>query len=347
MRYAAHGSPWLGQQMQFDRVKRREFITLLGGAAAWPLAARAQQPERMRRIGVLLPAVADDAVSQARVGAFLQALALLGWTIGRNVHIDIRWAATNAAEIRKHAAELAALAPDVILAGGSSSAGPLLEATRAVPVVFTIVNDPVGSGLVDSLASPGGNATGFMLFEFSMATKWLELLKQIAPGVTRVAILRDATQGFAMSLFAAIQAMAPSLSLEVTPLNLRDASEIEQALADFRPLSEWQSDSGGKRCTVRHRDLIITLAARHKLPAVYWDRIFVAAGGLMSYGPNLVDQFRDAAGYVDRILKGENPADLPVQAPTKYELVINLKTAKALGLEVPPTLLARADEVIE
>jgi len=329
-------------------VKRREFITLLGGAAVvWPLAARAQQAERMRRIAVLLPAVAEDAVWQARVGAFLQALALLGWTNGRNVHIDIRWAATNAAEIRKHAAELAALAPDVILAGGSSSAGPLLEATRVVPVVFTIVNDPVGSGLVDSLARPGGNATGFMLFEFSMAAKWLELLKEIAPGVTRVAILRDATQTFTMSLFAAIQAMAASLSVEVTPLNLRDASEIEQALGTFARSPNGSLIPAGSAVTVRHRDLIITLAARHKLPAVYWDRIFVAAGGLMSYGPNLVDQFRDAAGYVDRILKGEKPADLPVQAPTKYELVINLKTARALGLEVPPTLLARADEVIE
>jgi putative tryptophan/tyrosine transport system substrate-binding protein len=328
-------------------MRRREFITLIGGAgAAWPLVARAQQGT-IKRIGVLLPAIADDPVWQARVGAFLQALALLGWTIGRNVSIDTRWASANAAEIRKHAAELAALAPDVILAGGTSSVGPLLEATRTVPIVFTIANDPVGSGLVDSLARPGGNATGFMLFEFSMAAKWLELLKQVAPGVTRVAILRDATQGFATSLFAAIQAVAPSLSVEVTPLNLRDAGEIEQSLGTFARSPNGSLIPMGSAAAVRHRDLIITLAARHKLPAVYWDRIFVAAGGLMSYGPNLIDQFRDAAGYVDRILKGEKPAGLPVQAPTKFELVINLKTAKALGLEVPPTLLARADEVIE
>jgi putative tryptophan/tyrosine transport system substrate-binding protein len=327
-------------------MKRREFITLLGGAAAWPLVARAQQGT-IKRIGVLLPAVADDPVWQARVGAFLQALALFGWTIGRNVSIDTRWATANAAEIRKHAAELAALAPDVILAGGTSGVGPLLEATRTVPIVFTIANDPVGSGLVDSLARPGGNATGFMLFEFSMAAKWLELLKQIAPGVTRVAILRDATQGFATSLFAAIQAVAPSLNVEVTPLNLRDAGEIEQSVGTFARSPNGSLIPAGSAAAVRHRDLIITLAAQHKLPAVYWDRIFVAAGGLMSYGPNLVEQFRDAAGYVDRILKGEKPSDLPVQAPTKYELVINLKTAKALGLNVPDGLLARADEVIE
>jgi ABC-type uncharacterized transport system substrate-binding protein len=331
-------------------VKRREFITLVGGAAASsvlrPLAARAQQ-RAIKRIGVLLPAVADDPVWQARLGAFLQALALLGWTIGRNVQIDTRWATANAAEIRKQAAELTALMPDVVLAGGTSSIGPLLEATRTVPVVFTIANDPVGSGLVDSLARPGGNATGFMLFEFSMAPKWLELLKQIAPGVTRVAILRDATQSFAMSLFAAIQAVAPSLGVEVIPLNLRDAGEIEQSVATFARSPNGGLIPAGSAAAVRHRDLIIALAARHKLPAVYWDRIFVATGGLMSYGPNIVDQFRDAAGYVDRILKGEKPADMPVQAPTKYELVINLKTAKALGLTIPDMLLARADEVIE
>jgi len=331
-------------------VKRRDFITLVGGAAAssvlWPLAARAQQ-RAMKHIGVLLPAVADDPVWQARLGAFQQALALLGWTIGRNVRIETRWATANAAEIRKHAAELAALTPDVVLAGGTSSIGPLLEATRTVPVVFTIANDPVGYGLVDSLARPGGNATGFMLFEFSMAPKWLELLKQIAPGVTRVAILRDATQSFAMSLFAAIQAVAPSLGVEVIPVNLRDAGEIEQTVATFSRSPNGGLIPAGSAAAVRHRDLIIALAARHKLPAVYWNRIFVATGGLMSYGPNIVDQFRDAAGYVDRILKGERPADMPVQAPTKYELVINLKTAKALGLTVPDMLLARADEVIE
>jgi ABC-type uncharacterized transport system substrate-binding protein len=329
-------------------IGRREFITLLGGAAAaWPLAARAQQSERVKRIGVLVPAVADDPEWQARVGAFQQALALLGWTIGRNVRIDTRWGTTSAAEIRKQAAELAALAPDVILAGGTSSVGPLLQATRTVPIVFTLGTDPVGAGFVDSLARPGGNATGFMSYEFSIAGKWLELLKQIAPGVTRVAVLRDASQAFAMSLFAAMQAVAPSLGVEVIPVNMRNAGEIEQSVETFA-----RSPNGGlipaaSAAAVRHRELILTLAARHKLPAIYWERFFVTAGGLMSYGPDLVDQFRQAAGYIDRILNGERPADLPVQAPTKYHLVVNLKTAKALGLEVPSPLLARADEVIE
>jgi putative ABC transport system substrate-binding protein len=328
-------------------VKRREFITLLGGAAAaWPLAARAQQGERMRRIGVLLPAAADDPEWQARVGAFQQALAVLGWTIGRNVRIDTRWGTTSAAEIRRQAAELAALAPDVMLATGSS-VGPLLQATRTVPIVFTLGVDPVGAGVVDSLARPGGNATGFMVWEFSIAGKWLELLKQIAPGVTRVAVLRDASQAFATSLFAVMQAVAPSLGVEVIPVNMRDAGEMEQSVGTFA-----RSPNGGlipvaSAAAVRHRELILTLAAQHKLPAIYWERFFVSAGGLMSFGADLVGQFRQAAGYVDRVLKGEKPADLPVQAPTKYELVINLKTAKALGLDVPPTLLARADEVIE
>ncbi len=332
--------------MQFDQLKRREFITLLGGAAAWPLAARAQG-ERMRRVGVLVPGVADDPEWQARVGAFQQALALLGWTIGRNVRIDTRWGTTSAAEIRRQAAELAALAPDVILAGGASGVGPLLQATRTVPIVFTLGVDPVGAGVVDSLARPGGNATGFMAWEFSIAGKWLELLKQIAPGVTRVAVLRDASQAFATSLFAVMQAVAPSLGVEVIPVNMRNADEIEQSVGIFA-----RSPNGGlipvaSAAAVRHRELILTLAARYRLPAIYWERFFVAAGGLMSYGADLVGQFRQAASYVDRILKGEKPADLPVQAPTKYELVINLKTAKALGLEAPPTLLARADEVIE
>jgi putative ABC transport system substrate-binding protein len=327
-------------------IGRREFIALLGGAAAWPLAVRAQQPDRMRRIGLLLPAAADDPEWQARVGAFQQALALLGWTIGRNVRIDTRWGTISAAEIRRQAAELAALAPDVILATGSG-VGPLLQATRTVPIVFTLGVDPVGAGVVDSLARPGGNATGFMSWEFSIAGKWLELLKQIAPGVTRVAVLRDASQAFATSLFAVMQAVAPSLGVEVIPVNMRDASEIEQSVGTFA-----RSPNGGlipvaSAAAVRHRELILTLAARHKLPAIYWERFFVTAGGLMSYGADLVGQFRQAAGYVDRILKGEKPADLPVQAPTKYELAINLKTAKSLGLEVPPMLLARADEVIE
>jgi putative tryptophan/tyrosine transport system substrate-binding protein len=329
-------------------MRRREFITLLAGAAAaWPLAAGAQQDERVRRIGVLLPAAADDPEWQVRVGAFLQALALLGWTIGRNVRIDTRWATTNAGEIRRHAAELAALVPDVILAGGTTPAGPLLQATRAVPIVFTLGVDPVGAGFVDSLARPGGNATGFMSYEFSIAGKWLELLKQIAPGVARVAVLRDATLAVAMSLFAAMQAVAPSLGVEVIPVNMRNAGEIEQSLETFARSPNGGLIAVGSAAVVRHRELILTLAARHKLPAVYWERFFVAAGGLMSYGPDLVEQFRQAAGYVDRILKGEKPSDLPVQAPTKFQLAINLKTARSLGLDVPPMLLARADEVIE
>jgi putative ABC transport system substrate-binding protein len=292
--------------------------------------------------------VADDPEWQARVGAFLQTLALLGWTIDRNVRIDIRWATTNAGEIRRHAAELVALAPDVILAGGATPAGPLVQATSIVPIVFTFGIDPVGAGLVDSLARPGGNATGFMSYEFSIGGKWLELLKEIAPGLTRVAVLRDATQAFAMSLFAATQAVAPSLGVEVIPVNMRDAGEIEQSVETFARSPNGGMIAVGSAAVVRHRELILMLAARLKLPAVYWERFLVAAGGLMSYGPDLVEhQFRQAAGYVDRILKGEKPADLPVQAPTKYRLIINLKTAKALGLTVPPALLARADEVIE
>jgi putative ABC transport system substrate-binding protein len=329
-------------------MRRRDFIIgIAGSAAGWSLAARAQQPARMRRIGVLLAGAADDAQFQALVGAFLQGLGQSGWTIGHNVRIDIRWATTNAAEIRRHAAELAALAPDVILAHGAAAVGALLQATRTVPIVFPVVSDPVAAGLVDSLARPGGNATGFMTVEFSMGGKWLELLKQIAPGVTRVAVLRDPTQGSGTSLFAAIQAVAPSLRVEVDPVNMRDAGEIERTIAAFA-----RSSKGGLILTsgapaLLHRNLIITLAARHKLPAVYYERNFVAAGGLISYGPDQIDQYRRAAGYVDRILKGEKPAELPVQTPTKYELVINLKTAKTLGLDVPPTVLARADEVIE
>ena len=329
-------------------MKRREVITLLGAAAAWPLAAGAQQAERMRRIGVLLPAAADDPEWQARLAAFHQGLALLGWTIGRNVRIDTRWATTDAAEIRRHAAELVALAPDVILASGTSTVGPLLQATRTVPIVFPTIGDPVGAGFVDSLARPGGNATGFMSYEYSLSGKWLELLKQIAPGVTRVAVLRDAATSIGPAQFGVIQAVAPSLRVEVNPINMRDdAGEIERAIAAFAG-----SPNGGLILTSSalsfvHRDLIVTLAARHKLPAVYFLRPFITGGGLISYGPDIVDQYRRAAGYVDRILKGEKPADLPVQAPVKYELVINLKTAKALGIEVPPTLLTRADEVIE
>jgi len=328
-------------------MKRREFITLLGGTAvAWPLVARAQQSERVRRIGIILPAAASDAGFQTWVGAFLQALAQLGWTIGNNLRIDIHWATTNAAEIRKHAAELAALAPDVILASGTSTVGPMLQATRTVPVVFPTVIDPVGAGFVDSLARPGGNATGFLLYEYSLAGKWLELLKQIAPGVTRVAVLRDAaTSGTGQ--FGAIQAVAPSLKIEVSPVNLRDAGEIAAAVEAFARVPNGGLILTGSGMSILHHDLIIALAARHKLPAVYWDRSCATAGGLISYGADRVDQYRKAAGYVDRILKGEKPADLPVQAPTKYETVINLKTAKALGLTVPYPLLARADAVIE
>jgi putative ABC transport system substrate-binding protein len=328
-------------------MRRRDFITLLGGATAWPLAARAQQPERMRRVGIFLPAAADDAEFQTRVAAFHQGLALLGWSIGRNVRIDTRWATPNAAEIRRHAAALAALAPDVILAHGATAVAPLLQATRTVPIVFAAVGDPVGAGLIDSLARPGGNATGFMTYEYGLSGKWLELLKQIAPSVTRVAVLRDSTQGTGTGLFAAIQAVAPSLSVEVNPVNMRDAGEIERAVAAFARSPNGGLIVTGGPGTLLHRDLIITLAARLKLPAVYPERSYVAAGGLVSYGPSYIDQYRQAAGYVDRILKGEKPADLPVQAPTKFELVINLKTAKALGITVPPTLLGRADEVIE
>jgi putative tryptophan/tyrosine transport system substrate-binding protein len=330
-------------------MNRREFITLLGGAAAaWPLAAHAQEPERVRRIGVLLATAADDAEAQTRVGAFLQALALLGWTDGRNVRIDTRWATTNPSEVRRHATELAALAPDVLVGGsGTTTAAALLQATRTVPIVFAIVVDPVGAGFVASLARPGANATGFTAFEYGLSGKWLELLKQIAPGVTRAAVLRDPGIASGIGQFAALQAVAPSLGVELTPLDIRDAGEVERGIATFA-----RAPNGGLIVTAspaatRHRTLIVALAARHKLPAVYYDRFFVVAGGLVSYGPDWIDQFRHAAGYVDRILKGEKPADLPVQAPTKFELVINLKTAKALGLTVPPTLIARADEVIE
>ena len=328
-------------------MNRREFITLLGGGAVMPIVARAQERERMRRIGVLLPATADDAEFQARVGAFLQGLQQSGWSIGRNLRIDTRWATANADDIRRHAAELVTLAPDVILAHGASTMRPLLQVTRSVPIVFPVAGDPVAAGFVDSLARPGGNVTGFMTFEYNLSGKWLELLKEIAPGVTRAAVLRDPTVITGASQFAAIQAVAPSLRVEVNPINLRDAGEIEHAVTAFA-----RSSNGGLIVTTGglaqlHRDLIIALAARHKLPAVYYERFFVAGGGLLSYGADYIDQYRQAAAYVDRILKGEKPGDLPVQAPTKYETVINLKTAKALGLAVPPSLLARADEVIE
>jgi putative tryptophan/tyrosine transport system substrate-binding protein len=328
-------------------MRRRDFIAGLGSAASWSLAAHAQQREQVRRIGVLLPAAADDPVYQAWVGAFLQGLALLGWTIGRNVRIDIRWAGANTADLRRHAAELAALTPDVILAHGSLSVAALLQATRTVPIVFPFAVDPVGAGLVDSLGRPGGNATGFMIFEFSIGGKWLELLKQIAPNVTRVAVLREAGNPSGNAQFGAIQTVAQSLGVEVSPVNMRDASEIERAAAAFTRSTNGGLIVTGSAAATGHRNLIIRLADGGKLPAVYYARYFVIAGGLISYGPDFIDQFRLGAGYVDRILRGEKPGELPVEAPTKYELVINLKTARQLGVTIPSALLARADEVIE
>jgi putative tryptophan/tyrosine transport system substrate-binding protein len=327
-------------------IGRREFIALFGGAAAaWPLAARAQQPERMRRVGVLMSTAEDDAESKARIAAFLQGLAQLGWTDGRNARIDVRWPAGEYDRIRKYAAEFVALPPDVVLATGAT-VGPLLQATRDVPIVFVIVSDPVGAGFVDSLARPGGNATGFTTFEYGMSGKWLELLKEIAPA-TRAAVLRDPASPSGTGQFGAIQSVAPSFGVELNPVNVRDAGEIERAITTFARSATGGLIVTGSALAVVHRDLITMLAGRHKLPAVYFQRLFVTNGGLISYGPDFIDQYRQAAGYVDRILRGEKPTDLPVQAPTKYELVINVKTAKALGLEIPTPVLARADEVIE
>jgi putative ABC transport system substrate-binding protein len=329
-------------------VKRRAFITLLGAAAAWPLAARAQQGERMRRIGVLMPNAADDPEYQARMTAFLQELAQLGWIDGRNARIETRWGVADADRIRKYAAELVELAPDVVLANSSAALAALLQATRTVPIVFTGVADPVGAGYVDSLARPGGNATGFLVYEYSIAAKWLELLKEIASRVTRVAVIRDPAVPAGSGGLAAIQTVAPSFGVELTPVGVRSADEIEHAIAAFARSANGGLIVVGPTSSVQlHRDLIITLAARHRLPAVYGSTVWSKAGGLISHGVDPLDQYRRAAGYVDRILRGEKPANLPVQAATKYELVINFKTAKALHLEVPPTLLARADEVIE
>jgi ABC-type uncharacterized transport system substrate-binding protein len=312
-------------------VKRRAFITLLGGAAVWPLAVSAQQGERMRRVGVLLPGSADNPEYQARLAAFHQGLAVLGWTIGRNMHIETRWATSNAAALRKHAAELAALAQDVILANGSAAVAPLLEATRTVPILFVIVPDPVGGGFVDSLARPGGNATGFTLYEYGISAKWLELLKEIAPGVRQVAVLRDAGLSVGAGQFGAMQSVAPSFGVELRPIDVRDAPEIERAITAFARSANGGLVVTGSALAVTHRETIAALAARHKLPAVYSGRFYVTVGGLLSYGPDFLDQFRQAAGYVDRILKGEKPADLPVQAPTKYELVINLNARRRLA----------------
>ncbi|MEA2795472.1 MAG: hypothetical protein QOI87_2852 [Bradyrhizobium sp.] len=328
-------------------MRRREFITLLGGAASLPIVARAQQPERMRRIGVLAGVAVNDAEGQARNAALLQGLQQLGWTVGRNLQIEYRWAAGSPSDLHKYATELVALAPEIIFAAGGTSLGTLLQVTRSVPIVFAIVPDPVGSGFVASLARPGGNATGFMQFEYNLSAKWPELLKEVAPAVTRAAVLWDPTIAPGIGQFAIIQSVAPSIGMDLTPVNVRDATEIERGVAEFARFPNGGLIVTGSALTVVQRDLIVGLAARHKLPAVYFQRQFVDGGGLVSYGSNWVDQFRRAAAYVDRILRGEKPADLPVQAPTKYELIINLKTAKALGLMLPTPLLARADEIIE
>jgi putative ABC transport system substrate-binding protein len=332
-------------------MRRRDFITLLGAAAAaWPLAARAQQPGGMRRIGVLSGVTSEaDLDAQARDAVFRQALQQLGWAEGRNVRYEYR-SRSGRLDVdlaRRYAAELVALGPDVILVGGATNVAALQRATRTIPIVFAGLTDPVGAGFVESLARPGGNTTGFTSFEYGLSAKWLELLKEIAPRVTRVGVLREQGASAGIGFWAAMQGAAPSLAMELRPIGARDAPEIERGIAAFA-----REPNGGMIVTVGglaigHRDLIGTLAARHQLPAVYPFRYFVTGGGLLSYGPDLNDQYRRAAGYVDRILRGEKPADLPVQAPTKYELVITLKTAKALGHDVPPKLLARADEVVE
>jgi putative tryptophan/tyrosine transport system substrate-binding protein len=330
------------------RVKRREFLTYVGGAAvAWPLAARAQQADRMRRVGMLSTLTADDSEGQARVSAFRQALQQLGWTDGRNLQIDVRWSGGDTERTRKNAIDLAALAPDVILATGNSTLGPLLQATRSVPIVFVTAADPVGAGFIDSLARPSGNATGFLAFDYSISSKWLELLKEITPSLARVGVIRNPSIPAAIGQFAVIQAAGPSLGVEVSALNVHDIGEIESVVAAFARGTNSGLIVTASVLAVRGRNLIIALAEKHKLPTAYYGRHFVDAGGLISYGPNWVDEYRRAAGYIDRILKGAKPSDLPVQAPTKYELVINLKAAKPLGLTVPPALLARADEVIE
>jgi putative ABC transport system substrate-binding protein len=330
-------------------MKRRVFITLLGGAAAWPFAARAQQGERTRRIGLFTNLAADDAESQTRNAAFLQALQQLGWTNGANVRIDFRFGAGDAERNRRYASELVALAPDVIVATGSPVVEPLRQATRSVAIIFLQITDPVGAGLVATLARPGGNITGFTNYEYGMSGKWLELLKEAAPRLTRLVVLREAGSVSGIGQLAAIQAVAPSLAVEVRPADVRDADELERGISEFARGSH--GDRGlivtASGLAIIHRQLIVALAARHMLPAIYPLRLYVPDGGLIAYGADTIDPYRRAAAYVDRILKGEKPADLPVQAPTKYELAINLRTAKALGLTVPPMLLARADEVIE
>jgi putative tryptophan/tyrosine transport system substrate-binding protein len=330
-------------------MKRREFITLLGSAAAaWPLAAHAQQPERMRRIAIFVNLASDDAEGLSRNAAFLQGLQELGWSVGRNVRVDYRWGANNLDpdRMRKDAADLLALAPDVVLAATAPIVVVLQRLSRTVPIAFVGVIDPVGAGVVSSLARPGGNATGFSMFEYGISAKWLELLKEISPGLKRVAVLREPTVA-GIGQLAAMQTAAPSLGVELQPLDVHDAGEIERALADFARASNGGLVVPLSTSAIAHRALIVALAAQQRLPAIYPNRLDVTSGGLISYGPDGLDQYRRVAGYIDRILKGEKPADLPVQAPTKYELVINLKTAKALGLTVPDSLLARADEVIE
>jgi putative ABC transport system substrate-binding protein len=328
-------------------MRRREFIALLGGAAAWPLAARAQQGEHLRYLGMLMTQAEDDPSGQARSKTFLQALEQLGWTSGRNLRIEYRWSAGDPDRIRKDAAELVSHTPDVLLTNGAAGVAPLLQDTRNIPIVFVLVADPVGAGFVDSLARPGRNATGFTALEYSFGGKWVELLKEIAPGVARVAIVRDPAISAGIGLFGAIQSAAASLSLEVVPIDVRDSTQIEAALAAFARVPKGGMVVTASASALSRRDTLVSLAAQHKLPAVYFSRDFVAAGGLAAYAPDNLDQYRRAAGYVDRILKGEKPADLPVQESTKYEVVINLKTAKALGLSVPQSVLSRADEVIE
>jgi putative tryptophan/tyrosine transport system substrate-binding protein len=330
-------------------MRRRDFINVVGGSAIiWPLAARAQSKSKpMRRVAVLMPYSANDPQAQNRNAAFLQGLQQLGWTVGENVQIDYRWSAGHEDDTRKYAAELVALAPDVIFASGSAAIEPLRRATRTVPIVFVLVPDPVGAGFVASLARPDGNITGFTQFDYSIAAKWLALLKEIAPNTTRAAVLRDPAITAGIGQWATIQSVSSAVGVEVSPISLLDADEMESAVKAFAHSPNGGLIATGSALTVVRRDLIIALAARYRLPAVYYDRYYVAAGGLMSYGSNNVEQFRSAAGYVDRILKGEKPADLPVQTAIKYELVINLKTAKALGLDMPSSLLARADEVIE
>ena len=327
-------------------MRRRQFISFLGSAAAWPVAVRALKGERMRRIGILAGLPENDPEAQARVAAFVQRLDELGWTRGLNIHVDIRWSGGVSDDLRRFAGELARLNPDLLMATGGASLGPLVEATQTVPIVFAHVPDPLGAGFIDSLSRPGGNVTGFASFDYAIAGKWLEFLKQIVPSATRISILRDPSYAPGIGQFAVLQAVAPSLSVELIPIKVKDVAEMEGSMAAYARSTNALVVTASA-LAIAHRDLIIKLAAQHKLPAIYFERDFVAAGGLISYGANSIEPYRLAAGYVDRILRGEKPSDLPVQAPTKYELVINMKTAKALGLTIPAALLARADEVIE